>query len=228
MAQQSIRKHISRIKGALKINNADARLTDRHIYALMEKHAPFLLKRDQSWLRTSTSVYQSANMLGLIEVDTVEACGIETDCKIKRTKNKLPKLMENMDGPIIRRVTSIDGATVLTPIESSGYYRKIKKSTAKYDKSLYYWYLNEYLYFPNIQWDAIRVEGYFHDIIGDDYDECCCGEDAKKPCTYKQDELFIFPDFLVSAMDQLIFQDLSIYLRIPQDQLINKNENIKL
>ncbi len=220
MAHLTIREHISRIKAELKLNNADARLTDRHIYLLMKKHSSFLLKRDASWLRTSNTVYQTLPKLNLEEVDTVEACGIKTNCTIKRSKNKIPLLVENQDGPIIRRVTSIDGSTVLTPIESSGYFRKIGKSTNKYDKTLYYWYLNGYLYFPNIKWDAVRMEAYFENKVNA---ECCC-EEEPAPCEYKQDSDFIFPDFLVTLMDQLIIQDISVYLKIPQDQLINKKE----
>lgn len=222
MSQQTIREHISRIKSTIKANNADARLTDRHIYSLMRKHTRFLLKRDSSWLRYSSSIYQTMPLVQLQLVDSVEACGIETKCKIKRTKNKLPALVENEDGPIIRRVTSIDGNIILTPIKSSSFVRKSNKSTFKMDTSLYYWYLNGYLYFPNLKWDAVRVEGYFEEKV---FAECC--DEEPDPCGYAQDELYIIPDFLVSAMDQLIYQDLSLYLKIPQDQLINKNENIK-
>jgi hypothetical protein len=220
MSQHTIQEHISRIKAVLKLNNADARLTDRHIFSLMKKHAVFLLKRDSSWLRVPSTIYQVLHKFDIKEVDAVEACGVDTNCKIKRTIEKLPGIVENVDGPIIRRVTSLDGSIILTPIESSGYLRKQGKSTAKYDKTLYYWYINGYLYFPNIKWDAVRIEAYFEDEVNDVCDEV----DA---CSYKQDSLFIIPEFLLSAMDQLIIQDLSIYLKIPQDQLIQKNENIK-
>ena len=221
MAHVSIREHISRIKSTLKLNNADARLTDRHIYALMKKHSSFLLKRDSSWLKVSSSIYQTMAKMDLITVDTVEACGIETDCVIRRSKYRLPNVIENQDGPIIRRVVSLDGSTIITPTESSAYFRKIKKTTSKYDKSLYYWYMDGYLYFPNLQWDAVRVEAYFEDRIEND----CC--EPKVFCGYRQDQMFILPDFLQSGMDQLIVQDLSVYLKIPQDQLINKSENDK-
>ena len=221
MAHISIREHISRIKATLKLNNADARLTDRHIYALMKKHSSFLLKRDSSWLKVSSSIYQTMAKMDLIEVDTVEACNIDTDCNIKRSRYKLQNVIENQDGPIIRRVASLDGSTIVTPTESSAYFRKIKKATAKYDKSVYYWYMNGYLYFPNLEWDAVRIEAYFENKVEND----CCEE--KPYCSYKQDEMFILPDFLISGMDQLIVQDLSVYLKIPQDQLINKSENDK-
>lgn len=220
MAQHTIQEHISRIKAVLKLNNADARLTDRHIFSLMQKHAVFLLKRDSSWLRVPSTIYQVLHKLDLKEVDSVEACGIDTKCTIRRTIERLPKIVENVDGPIIKRVTSLDGSTVLTPIESSSYTRKIGKSTAKYDKTLYYWYINGYLYFPNIKWDAVRIEAYFEEEIKDVCDEI-------DSCSYKQNSLFIIPEFLTSAMDQLIMQDISLYLKIPQDQLIQKNENIK-
>jgi hypothetical protein len=81
--------------------------------------------------------------------------------------------------------------------------------------------MNGYLYFPNLEWDAVRIEAYFENKVEND----CCEE--KPFCGYKQDEMFILPDFLISGMDQLIVQDLSVYLKIPQDQLINKSENDK-
>lgn len=222
MAQQTIREHITRIKAVLKLNNADARLTDRNIYLLMKKHSKFLMKRDSSWLRVSNSIYQTLPFVELEEVDAVLACNIQTDCKIRRTKEKLPALVENSDGPIIRRVTSLDGGVIFTPIEASAFQRKIKKSTFKFDKTLYYWYSAGYLYFPNIGWDAVRVEGYFEEVLPPQ--DC---EPDSTACDYKQDSLFVIPDFLVSAMDELIMKELSLYLSIPQDHFINKNENIK-
>ena len=179
MSQHTIQVHISRIKALLKLNNADARLTDRHIFSLMKKHSIFLLKRDSSWLRVPSTIYQVLHKVDLIEVDAVEACEINTNCTIKRTATRLPGIVENVDGPIIKRVTSIDATIVLTPIESSGYTRKVGKSTAKYDKTLYYWYINGYLYFPNIKWDAVRIEAYFEEEVKD-----AC--DAIDACSYKQ------------------------------------------
>jgi hypothetical protein len=218
---QSIREHIARIKNNFKLTSEDTVVSDRFIYLLMKKHRDFVVKRDRmSKLVYQDNLYQPLNFAELIEVDSVEACNIKTDCKIKRTKEKLPSIVENSYGVIIRWVGSLDGSSEVKHITSNAFQRKLKKKTAKFNKEKYYWFSNGYLYLPNVEWDAIKVDAYFDEDINND-----CDEDEN--CKSKLDEIFRIPEYLVSSMDQLVYQDLSVHVQLPYDEALNDNENLK-
>lgn len=215
--QDTIRQHISRLKTPFKQVTTDSRLTDRFIYLLMRKHREFLLKRQDNWLLVLQELYQSKTYEELVDVDSVEACGIQTDCRIRRTKNKIEDILANVTGLIIQNVTSLDGSQRLQPIRQSAWIRKVNKTTSKFDKSLYYWIENEYMYFPNIEWDAVKISAYFDEDI---YNEC----DDPSGCQDFQDELFRIPGKLVSEMDQMIYMDLQPYIKLPTDVIANKHD----
>lgn len=221
MSQKSISQYVSQIRGFLKLNNADNRLDDRHIYLEMFDVRGLLLKQSNQWLMGSTDVFQIIPQLELIDVDVVEACGIDTDCKIKRSRYKLPAILEDTRGPIIKLVSSLDGYRDLSPTTPLGYLRKIKKTTSKYDKNIYFWVRNDYLYIPNVDWDAILIEAY----LTTDYIDPCC--DDPEPCKNFQDNLFRVPERLAAPMLQIVRQNLATYLQLQTDTRADKNENNK-
>lgn len=220
--QQTIRQYISEIRGTLKLSNPDNKLSDRHIYLQMVKMRSLLLKQSNQWLMGVTEVFQPMPYVELKEVDTVEACGIETSCKIKRSVKPLPEILEDYRGPIIKRITSLDGYQKLTYITPNGYIRKLNKSTAKYDKTLYFWIKNNYIYFPNVEWDAVSLEAY----LTNDYVDTEC--DEIDYCKDAQDHLFRLPDALAAPLVSMVVERITkTYLQIPTDTSANKNENIK-
>jgi len=218
---QSIGEHISRVKNNYKLTNADAVATNRFIYLLMKKHRDFVVKRDRlSKIIYQDNLFQKIKYEELIEVDSIEACQIDSECTIKRTKNKIPKLIENSYGVILRWVGSLDGTKETKQINSNAFQRKQKKATFKYNNENYYWYANGYLYFPNTEWDAVSIDGYFDEDVIDDCEKT-------EGCKSILDNMFRIPDYLVSSMDQLVYQDLSVYTQIPRDEALNNNENLK-
>jgi hypothetical protein len=216
--QYSIRQHISRIKTPFKQVTTDSRLTDRFIYLLLRKHRGFLLKKENDWLLTQQELYQPKTYTELIDVDAVEACGIQTNCSIKRTKYRLEDIVSNINGEIIQSVTSLDGSVKLTKIRQSSWIKKQNKTTNKYDKSLYYWISDGYAYFPNIEWDAVKIVAYFDEDINN-----LCDDDESK-CKDVQDTLFRIPEKSISEMDQMIYMDLQPYIKLPTDIIANKHD----
>jgi hypothetical protein len=120
MAKNTIGDIVSRIRNQMKALKQDAFMTDRMIYTFVLKNAKFLMKREDSKnkLMAFSSVIQTMDYVELIEVDRVEACctGIRSDCKIKRTKDKLPIFLEGYFGPLIRTIASLDGSEELQPV----------------------------------------------------------------------------------------------------------------
>lgn len=205
----------SRLRNQFKSSKYDAFMTDRFIYSMIMKHAKMLMRRQDSLnkLMKFNSIFQSLDFMELIDVDRAQAgCrGIVTGCYFKRTKTKLPALMEGYWGPLLRSVTSIDLSQDVTPTYPNSFEQMSKQKTFKYNTRKYYWYLDGYLYFPNLNWDAVRIEGVFE---GDVSKYNC---DPSDLCKFVQEEEIRVPEFLLAEVEQLVSKDLSLLLQIPQD-----------
>ena len=103
---------ISRVSNQIKSVKQDANLTNRFLYSMIMKHARFFMHRQDNLNRIMkyNSVFQTLNHVELIIVDKAEAeCyGVDTGCYFKRTKNKLPRMIEGYYGPMLRSVSSMD------------------------------------------------------------------------------------------------------------------------
>jgi hypothetical protein len=222
MAKNTIGDIVSRLRNQLKGNKQDAFMTDRMIYAFVLKHAKWLMKREDSKnkLLVFSGVIQTMDFVELIEVDRVEACctGISSDCIIKRTKDKLPIFLQGYFGPLIRTIASIDGSEELQPILPSTYTHVSKSKNFKYNKAKYYWFLDDYIYFPNLEWDAVRIEGIFEDDIS----RWTCEEDD---CRLRQEQSFNVPDYLLAELEAQVFKDVMGEIQIPVDPP-NDKQNI--
>jgi hypothetical protein len=212
----TIGEAISRVRNTLKAVKEDPFLTDRTIYFAIIKYGKTLLKREdnQNRLMKISSLFTNLPFVELIEVDKIEAqcTGVYSGCTIKRTKEKLPQLFEGMFGPVLRTVSSIDGEIELMRTEPGTYVSMTKTTNFKYNKKKYFWYLNGYLYLPNVEWEAIKVEGIFE---GDRADFLC--ETDTNQCIAKQDQQLPFPEYLFSEIEQFTIQELSMLAKIPVD-----------
>lgn len=223
MSRMTIGEITSRIRNQIKAVNQDSLLTDRFLYSLISKHGKWLMKREdgKNRLMGFNSIFQTLDFVELIEVDRVEASctGIKSGIKIKRTKNKVPTFMQGYWGPLVRSITSLDGSQELNPSDPSTYLNLVNSKSYKYNKSLYYWYLNDYLYFPDIQWDAVRIEGAFEDDIS----AFNCKE--ADVCVRRQDQPINIPDYLHGELESQVLKDLSLMYQIPVDTA-NDKQNI--
>lgn len=206
---------ISRIRNQVKSVKQDAFMTDRFIYSLLRKHAKWLIRRQDSANKVMkmNSVFQTLDFMELEDIDRVEATclGITSGCHIKRTKDKVPAMMEGYWGPLIRTVSSIDGSEEVVGTFPMTFEKISKQKTFKYNKKKYYWYLDGYLYFPNLEWDAVRVEGVFEEDIS----RFNC--DSTDDCVYRQFQPYNVPEFLHAEIESQVIKDLGVTLGIPQD-----------
>lgn len=223
MAVTTVGDVISRVRTQVKGLRQDPLLTDRVIYTFIKKHSGWLLKREDSGNRLMNfmSIIQSLDFVELVEVDKIEACctGLSSDCKIRRTKNKLPEFMQGYNGPLIREVTSIDNSEHLQPTNPTTYVTFSKSKNFKYNTTKYFWYINNYLYFPNLDWDAVRIEGIFEGNIS----QYNCDKDAK--CTQMSDQPLSIPEYLLGELESNVFKDLVAMMQLPPDT-VNDKQNI--
>lgn|SRR5574343_143196 len=217
---RTIGEVVSRIKDLVKGNKKDAFLTDRFVYSLIIKHARVLMRRQDSRnkLMKFNPVFQTLDFVELIEVDKIEArcTQLSGGCKIMRTKEKLPSFFEGYWGPLIRSIMSIDGSEELVPTYPGTYLAISKQKNFKYNKTKYYWFINGYCYFPNLEWDAVKIEGVFDEDISKF--NCNC-DDA---CIQRQLQQFNVPEFMDEEIDKLVLNDLGFTIRIPSDNIDDK------
>jgi hypothetical protein len=211
---------ISRVRNTLKAVKEDAFLTDRTIYSLLLKYAKTLIKREDNQFRLMkiSSIFKVLPYVELIDVDKVEAgcIGVYSGCYFKRSKEKLPSILDGMFGPIIRTVSSIDGSIEMYRTDPGTWVSMTRTTTFKYNRNIYFWYLNGYIYVPNADWDAIRIEAIFEGKV-----ETCDTD----PCEVKQEEQFALPEYLFSEVEQFVLQELTMTLKLPADS-VDDSQNI--
>jgi hypothetical protein len=208
----TIGEAISRVRNTLKAAKEDPFLTDRTIYFLLTKYGQTLLKREDNQFRLMkiSSIFQVLPYLELIDVDKVEAgcIGVYSGCYFKRSKEKLPTILNGTFGPIIRTVSSIDGTIELFRTDPGTWVSMTKTTTFKYNRNIYFWYLDGYLYIPNVDWDAVRMEAIFEGQV-----DTCTTDD----CLIKQDQPLPFPEYLFSEIEQYVVKELTITMQVPAD-----------
>lgn len=211
----TIGETVSRVRNIMKGAKEDAFITDRFLYSIILKYAKMLIRRQdtENKIMRFQSLFETLPCVDLIEVDRVEACcaGIKSKCIIKRTKEKLPTVLEGAYGPLFRTISSIDGSTQVYKTAPSTYTNIANSKNYKYNNNKYYWYLNGYLYFPNIEWDAVAVEGLWDESIG----YLKCDGDA---CLLRQDDQTHFPEYLFAEIESMVLKDLSILVQLPQEK----------
>jgi len=209
----TIGETITRVRTVLKAVKEDAFLTDRNIYFSIIKYGETLLKREdnQYKLMKMSSIWTDLPYVELIDVDKVQAgcAGIYSGCTIKRTKDRLPKILDGSFGPLIRSVSSIDGSMELYRTEPGTYVSITKTVNFKYNKQKYFWYLDGYLYLPNNQWDAIKVEALYDADISTYH----CETDDN--CRIRQDQRLPFPEYLYSEIEQFVVKELTLAMQVP-------------
>lgn len=222
MARTTIGDFVSRVRNQIKSVNQDAFITDRLIYSIGLKHAAWLLKReDRTYkLMRFSSVIDSLDYVELTEVDQIEAhcTGLKSECTIKRSKDKLPIFMEGYWGPLIRVITSIDNSQRIEPTTPSNYVKIANSKNFKYNKTLYYWFISDYFYFPNIDWDAVRIEA----ICQEDISKYKCQDCKEDKCLVRQDQPFNVPNYLLGELEQNVLKDMGMRMQYPTDPSPNK------
>ena len=208
----TIGETISRVRNTLKAVKEDAFLTDRIIYSSLLKYAQTLIKREDNQFRLMkiSSLFRVLPYIELIDVDKVEAgcVGVYSGCYFKRSKEKIPGILNGMAGPIIRTTSSIDGTIEMFRTDPGTWVSMTKTTTWKYNRNFYFWYLDGYIYCPNVDWEAIRMEAIFEGTL----DTC-----DTKECETIQNEPFSLPEYLFSEVEQFVIKELTMTMSIPTD-----------
>jgi hypothetical protein len=206
----------SRVRNVLKAVKEDPFMTDRFLYSMIMKYAKLLIAREDSKgnMKQYTSMFSVIPCIELIEVDKIEACclGVRTGCTFRRSKDKLPEFVDGGKGPIIRSVTTIDQSQRLEETYPSTYANITNMSNFKYHKSKHFWYLDGYIYIPDVDWEGVRMEALFDE----DVSKFDCSEDASD-CVQEQDRIMAVPEKLFAEVEQMVLKEILTTGQIPSD-----------
>jgi len=216
----TIADSISRVRGNLKAVKQDAFLTDRAIWSALLKYAKLYIKRldDQNKIMRFQSLFEVLPCVELMDIDKVEACceGMQSGCTIKRTVDRIPTVLEGTYGPLFRTISSIDGSISCYKTYPATFVDMSNTTNFKYNKNKYYWYLDGYLYFPNIEWDAIRIEMLPEESIA----MYTCDDE----CEIRQNGKTHIPEYLFVEIENNVKQELLTTIQIPPEGM-NDNKN---
>lgn len=219
------RELISQVKTKVRAVNADAKLTNKFIYSLINKHARWLIKRESDKLNLMgiSSIFQTLKCVKIEEAPAIdECCGIRNKCTVMRTKFKLPKMFEDGSGVIIKSIYTIDGSEDFTYIKINDYIRKLEDPNSVYDKTKYVFYNNGYLYFPKSKIRMVMVKAFFEEDV--QKFNSCENKDLPK-CVSRLDEESFLPEYIMGELLDFVFKDLIDMKKIQPDEDINKNQN---
>lgn len=220
----TIGETVSRIRNIVKGVKEDAFLTDRLLYSLVLKYAKLYIRRQdtENKIMRFQSLFEPLPCVDLIEVDKIEACcnDIKTNCTVMRTKEKLPIVLEGAYGPLFRSVTSIDGSSEVYKTYPQTYLNMTRSTNFKYNKNKYYWYLNGYLYFPNLTWESVRIEGLWDESIN----MYTCDGDQCAPRQYDQTH---FPEYLFAEIEAAVVKDLTLLVQMPMENADDKQSPLR-
>ena len=219
------------LRDKLKERNADSTYTNQFLYAVLSEHAKWLIRREVSAGRiySNNSLFQTLSCLDVIETSTVEeCCPVKTNCKIFRTKNKLPEMWIDTDGPIVSSVTSVDGSTDFFYTTAIGWSSKKKDPYQRMSNMKYSFFADNYIWFPEHNPHKINVTGFFVDDISNIKSLCEDCENEDKPCTKFLDAKFQIPGWLEAELLEKAVQSIAgVTKRLQEDEDINKNPTRK-
>lgn len=208
-----------------KLLNADTRITDRFIYNEASSIRNTLLKQEANKNRLSafSSLFKTINKVELINVDTIEACGIDSDCVILRTKHKLPKMVESSNGDLIRTIASLDGTKTVFLTTDLSFARRLSINDKYAKNEALAFVRNRYMYFANITWPFAKIEAIFED--NDEIDNLNNCDDEEITCTPAYERTFPIPNYLEDGLKRLLNESLlRYYHQLHEDPRINKHE----
>lgn len=202
------RKFCSDVIGILNASNIDERISFRLILGIGRDIASTLIKQDSDNRRlfAETNLWKPIPCLELEDVDLVN-CNFDVgSCKtLKRSIIKLPDLYTTVYGNIIK-VTNLDGSgnymEILFDQLSEYQNRKYKDPNIHY-----FWIIDNYLYISDIEYEAVRITGFFKD------NSAVLRVNCVTTCISPLDMDFNCPEYLFGIIKQKTAEELKLRFR---------------
>jgi len=189
-----------------------SRLMNRHVYDKMLTTRSLLfynkINKRQFLSKWNYTTLPCVELISVSENDC--PCIPAPGCNILRTKHKLPKPINSINGYIIDGVMSVNGGIIFNEVT---YKSKIWRSHDKYTSAKPDWFMkDDYLYITSTRkLKAITIIGLFaNPLEAANYpSKCGVGDEATCPVHPKEMD-FPLDDEMVDALVQLTVQELSV------------------
>jgi len=220
------RQVIESLRKKIQERNADSNFTNQDLYQALLEQAKWLIKREINSGRIYKNVafFQTLFCQDVIETSTVDpCCPIKTNCKIYRTKCKIPDFWVDEDGPIIKAITSVDGTTSFDFTTPTTWLAKKVDPYQRMSKAMYTFFGDGYFWFPEHNPHKVNILGFWTDDVSE-LNGCV----ENQPCIRFLDTKFTIPDWLEAEMIAKATELLAgVTKRLPEDEEINKNTTRK-
>lgn len=222
----SNREIISKVRKSIQEKDADSTYTNKYIYSKLSEHLKWLIAREikSGGIFRDLTLFQTRRCMPVIKVPKYDACcPIDTGCSIYRTRYALDGLWADEMGPIILRVTSLDGSTDFSVVSAKSYQVKKENPYKKYVREQFAVFDEDgFLWWEEKAPKKINIQGFFKEDITGKY---TCDKSEVK-CIPFLDKKFIIPGKLEAELvDKVVNQILGRTKQAPADESIDKSEN---
>ncbi len=223
------RQAVARINGKMRANNIDDWFSPKYLlYLAIDVTGDFLRKQsDRARLLRETEGWAEIENIPMTPVPVSE-CGLDTTLctKLMRSKDKLPETFTGVFGNIIKHVASLNFGTIYEPVTPKD-WKNIQKRQFK-GGTLYYFWINGYLYIPNSKVENIRVDAFFkYKWEAEAMNQKNCPDCTKNKCIKPLDSDFVCPENLINDVINQTFIQVAESYKLPQDTFEDINPNIK-
>lgn len=211
--------NLASVRSALKAAKTDAAVTDRRIFSLLQKHARWIINREDNKFKVFrfSPVFQPLHV-PMVPIDAAETAHLVSDFGIPiqsgrivyRSEKPLPRMYEGFAGPLIQRVATLDFLRTINPIpEGSVSAMRTQVAINKYLKSEFYWVRNGYLY-STAFYEVLMVNGFYQDDI-------TRMNGCEPDCRIRQERGWYIPQRLHGEIESLVVKDLLQQASLPID-----------
>jgi hypothetical protein len=221
------REAISRVKGAIKEINADSRLTNKRVWSMIDTKTVYLINQESDKLKIDRiqKLYQTLPCIRMEEAPAGDSCcDVKTYCTVFRSVEPIPEIYSDSYGAIIDSVTTIDGSIQIKMTTPKDVQRAKKDSNSRFDKTVYGFYKENYLYIANEKYPLVSMEAMFKDDLSLRKAHKC-GEEVENCIKYLDTDWVVPQKLEDTILNTVVLELANVYKRIPEDQNINKNTN---
>lgn len=218
---------ISRVKNGIKEANADSRLTNKQIFSSLMTKSQLIIQRESDKLNLIRieTIFQSLSCIEMQEVSVIDdCCGVDSVCTVMRSKYPLPEMFNDDYGSIIKRLTTIDESIEMMLTTPTSILRAKKDTNSKYDKTVYAFFRNNYLFITNKKYPVVKLEAYFKEDLA--FNKIFkCGTSTNN-CLRFLDTKWWVPQKLEDPIINMVIEELmNGYKKLLEDTNITKTPN---
>lgn len=173
------RNLVSLVRADLDKFGTDRFISDRHILATL---LPIINKFNSQQVSSRKvwgvdQLYTHLSCLKMKQVALYECCGVESDCMIARSVDKLPDIVDSYYSLVIRSVQSLDGKVRFNELNTPERYANLIKLYPK-QKKPFFFMKDGYLYITDPDIEVTSLTAMFKGLI--DPDDYSCESDCNK------------------------------------------------